>query len=130
MTASPAVLFGNVPKTDPLNLWSPEGLKFQDVATLLDYSHTDLSQLARVTKKSVRLDNRIPKELKQRLEEIANIANLVAAYFEGDAEKTALWFRLPNPMLGGVAPRDMIRHGRYKKLLNFVMSAQEENPES
>jgi hypothetical protein len=38
-----------------------------------------------------------------------------------------LWFKVPNPLLGDVAPRDMIRFGRYKKLLKFIQSALEEN---
>jgi len=38
-----------------------------------------------------------------------------------------LWFRLPNPLLGDVSPRDMIRYGRYAKLQEFVMDALAEN---
>jgi hypothetical protein len=54
----------------------------------------------------------------------------VAGYFEGDIEKTALWFRTPNPMLGNISPRDMIRFGRYKRLLKFVTEAREANTSS
>jgi len=62
-----------------------------------------------------------------RLREIANIANLVAEFFAGDAQKVGLWFEIANPMLGNISPRDMIRIGRYKRLLNFVIVAREEN---
>ena len=56
---------------------------------------------------------------------IANIANLVAEYFDGDAQKVALWFELRNPQLGNISPRNMIRGDRYKRLLNFVLEARE-----
>jgi hypothetical protein len=61
----------------------------------------------------------------ERLRELANIANLVAEYFEGDVQKVGLWFELQNPMLGNISPRNMIRRGRYKRLLNFVLDARE-----
>ena len=48
-------------------------------------------------------------------------------FFEGDVAKTALWFRLPNPLLGDVSPRDMIRYGRYARLQEFVVEALAEN---
>jgi len=119
-------LFNVVPKNDLLNLWSSDGLDYREVSELLEYDKNELSKLAGVAKSSVRFDAKIPRDLKERLEEIAVIANLVAEYFEGDGEKTALWFRMPNPMLGGLAPRDMIRRGRYNKLLNFVVRAHDE----
>jgi hypothetical protein len=38
-----------------------------------------------------------------------------------------LWFEIANPMLGNISPRNMIRIGRLKRLLKFVMTAREEN---
>jgi hypothetical protein len=73
----------------------------------------------------VRFDANIPEPVAERLREIANIANLVAQFFAGDAQKVALWFEIANPMLGNVSPRDMIRIGRYKRLLNFVIDARD-----
>ena len=49
----------------------------------------------------------------------------VAEYFDGDAQKVALWFELRNPQLGNISPRNMIRGDRYKRLLNFVLEARE-----
>ena len=126
MPATYPGLFNVVPKNDLLNLWSSDGLDYREVSELLEYDKNELSKLAGVAKSSVRFDAKIPRDLNERLEEIAVIANLVAEYFEGDGEKTALWFRMPNPMLGGLAPRDMIRRGRYNKLLNFVVRAHDE----
>jgi len=56
----------------------------------------------------------------QRLGEIANICEIVANHFRGDIKKTSLWFQIPNPILGTISPRDMIRVGLYRKLLNIV----------
>ena len=82
-------------------------------------------RLSQVAKSSVRFDAHIPEPVAQRLREIANIANLVAEFFGGDAQKVCLWFEIASPMLGNVSPRDMIRLGRYKRLLNFVIDARE-----
>jgi len=127
MATSSEKLFQNVSKTDPLNFWSTQGLNYRSVSEFLELNANELSKIGGVAKSSVRLDAKIPKDLKDRLEQIANIAGLVAEYFDGDAERTGLWFKTPNPMLGEISPRDMIRHGRYKKLLNFVMQAKSEN---
>jgi hypothetical protein len=59
------------------------------------------------------------------LRELANIAIFVAEYFDGDVQKVGVWFELQNPMLGNISPRNMIRCGRYKRLLNFVLDARE-----
>lgn len=45
--------------------------------------------------------------------------------FKPFAQKVGLWFEIANTMLGNVSPRDMIRIGRYKRLLNFVIEARE-----
>jgi len=121
-------LYANVSQTDPLKFWANHGLElnYSRVTDFLDFDTNALSKLSGVSMRSVRLDNRIPRDLKERLEQIANICNLVAEYFNGDNAKTALWFKTINPMLGEITPRDMIRLGRYKKLLKFVTQARSE----
>jgi len=118
-------LFGNVARQDHLRFRHDGQLDYKKVASFFDLSKKDLSSIAEVEKSSVRFDEKIPADLAQRLDEIANIANLVADVFAGDAEKTALWFKTPNYMLGEVAPRDMIRMGRYKRLLKFIQEARD-----
>lgn len=120
-------LYQNVSRTDPLNFWSSHGLDYRSVTEFLELNTDELSKIGGVAKSSVRFDAKIPKDLKERLEQIANIVGLVAEYFEGDPERTALWFKTPNPLLGEITPRDMIRYGRYKKLLNFVVQASAQN---
>lgn len=59
--------------------------------------------------------------------ELEQLCEQVVGFFEGDLTKAALWFRLPNPLLGDLTPRDMIRYGRYAKLQEFVVEAIAEN---
>lgn len=111
---------------DVLKLWNDEGVAdYKRIAELWQLSKSDLSKLGDVSPSSVRFDINIPQPVAERLHELANIANLVAEFFKGDAHKVGLWFELANPMLGNISPRTMIRAGRYKRLLNFVLEARE-----
>jgi len=116
-----------VARHDSLNFWNNQALNYNKVRDFLEFDRNDLSKIAKVTKSSVRYDDRMPADLKNRLLEIANICNLVSEYFEGNPDKTALWFKTNNPVLGGTSPKDMLRFGRYRKLLNFVLQAKEAN---
>src|SRR5581483_874817 len=120
-----ASIFDTVPRHDRLNFWHQGQVDGRRVIEFLDITTQDLSRIARGAKSSVRFDERMPPPVKERLGLIANICNLVFEFF-GDEAKTALWFKTPNPMLGGVSPRDMIRFGRYNKLLRFVTTALEQ----
>ena len=51
---------------------------------------------------------------------------LIYQYFK-DHKKCLIWMTTINPLLGTYTPNDMIRIGRYKKLLNFVKGALDEN---
>jgi len=117
----------NYARSSQVGIWLKHGLDYRKVSEFLGFDTEELSKIGGVSKRSVRLDSRIPQDLKVRLEQIANICALVAGYFEGDIDKTALWFRTPNPLLGDISPRDMIRFGRYKRLLKFVSEAREAN---
>jgi hypothetical protein len=129
MATSPS-LFGTVADKDYLGFWANQTLNARGVAEFLGLDKRDVAKLAGVAPASVRFDQKIPKEVLERLQEIANICGLVAQFFAGDAAKTALWFKTVNPLLGNISPRDMIRYGRYEKLRRFVMSAMEENAAS
>ena len=59
--------------------------------------------------------------------ELEQLCEHVVGFFEGDVNRAALWFRLPNPLLGDLLPRDMIRYGRYARLREFVTEALAEN---
>lgn len=110
-----------VSKHDYLHLL--EGNTAKKVVDFLDLSRNDVSKAIGIEKDSVRYDKYMPKDLEMRLTEIANICELIARYFEGDIKKTALWFTVKNPALGGVSPRDLILCGRYKNLEKFIKNA-------
>ncbi len=116
-------LFSTVSTVDRLGLYADDAFRPKALTDFLGLSNADVSHIAGVSKKSVRYDAAIPREMMERLEQIGNICNMVAQHFAGDATKTALWFKTKNPMLGDIAPRDMIRFGRYDKLRRFVIGA-------
>ena len=115
----------HIAQRDLLGLYHEGNPDYKRIADLVQLSKADLSKLTGVAKSSVRFDANIPVPVAERLREIANIANLVAEFFNGDVQKVGLWFELANPMLGNISPRNMIRGGRYKRLLNFVLDARE-----
>lgn len=93
------------------------------VAAFLQLDQTDVSRIALVPSASVRWGEDVPRVVKERLGEIGATANLVSDIFRGDVAKTALWFHTKNPLLGGSAPRDMIRLGRHDRLRRFIVAA-------
>lgn len=130
MAISRATLFRTVPERDYLQFWPDSKFDPQRVARFLDLSKADVAKVADVAPASVRFDVKIPKDVLDRILEIANVCSLVAQFFQGDAMKTSLWFKTKNPLLGNISPRDMIRYGRYEKLRRFVMEALDENTAS
>jgi hypothetical protein len=115
-------LFSTVPN-DVLEFGIGPHLKPKAVAEFLDLDNQAVSRISSVAKSSVRWDNNMPTAVRERMEEIAGIVNMVANVFEGDAPKTALWFRTRNPLLGDISPRDMVRLGRYDKLRRFIINS-------
>ncbi len=120
-------LISNIAQEDYLGFWRQPGEQpnYRAVTDFLQIDKEETARIARVATASIRFDHKSPRELAERLEEIANIANRVAALFDGDVQKTALWFRTANPMLGNVSPRDMLRMNRYKRLAKFVAEAEQ-----
>lgn len=120
-------IFSNIPKKDYLSLFDKGEASASKIIGFVGFKKEEIAQAMGVPSSSIRYDERMPQILKDRLRELATLFNLVAQFFEGDATKTALWFQIPNPMLGDISPRDMIRFGRYKKLLKFILNALSEN---
>jgi hypothetical protein len=118
-------LFETVP-ADYLKFGLGEAFHAKRVPDLLGLNKEDVSRLASVSVKSVRYDDAIPVQVRERLEEIANTINMVAQAFDGDIDKTVSWFRARNPLLGDVSPKDMIRLGRYERLRKFIINAMTE----
>jgi hypothetical protein len=40
---------------------------------------------------------------------LERLCDQVVGFFDGDTNRAVLWFRSPNPLLGDLSPRDMIR---------------------
>lgn len=120
-------LFSTSPK-DYLGLFDQNALvDAAKVVKLLKYKREDVSTATNVPLIRVQYEEKkIPIELRERLTEWATALNLVANFFN-DRNKTIIWFSIPNPLLGGMSPRDMIRVGRFKKLFNFIQTALGEN---
>ena len=119
-------IFGTVPE-DYLSLFEKNKPKYDRIVNFLEFKKEDISKATDVPLASIRYDEKIPRELHERLREWAILLNLVAGHFKGDPRKTTLWFTIQNPLLGNVTPRDMIRFGRYKKLFQFIINAIAEN---
>lgn len=125
MSSTPT-LFQTVPKKTYLfeRLGKPE--EYQQVTRFFEFKSDDVARAADISKASVRYDEKMPDELQERLREWATVVNLVAEFFDGNLERTVQWFRMPNPLLGYISPRDMIRSGRFRKLLKFINTAIQE----
>ena len=121
------ILFDTVSKMDHLSLFKNKQPVYNRIKDLLRFKNEDISRATGIPLKSIRFDEDISLEVQERMREWANALNLVAEYFKGDDTKTILWFTTPNPLLGNVTPRDMIRFGRYKKLFKFIFNALAEN---
>lgn len=120
-------IFSNIPKKDYLFLLNKGEACSSKVIEFVGFKKEDVAKATGVPLQSIRYDGRMPQILKDRVTEWANLFNLVAQFFDGDGVKTALWFKTTNPMLGNISPKDMLRFGRYQKLLKFVLNALSEN---
>ena len=119
-------LFGNIPQNDILGFYKNGTPQYKKPVEFLNFRKDDVAVATSTPKSSIRYDLKMPEDLRERLTEWAMAINLVASYF-GDADKTMIWFQVPNPLLGNVSPRDMIRLGRFKKLYKFITTALDEN---
>lgn len=112
---------------DHLSLFKKNKPDYEHIVDFLHLKRGDVARATGLATASVRYDAKMPRELSEILLQWAVLFNKVAEHFKGDVHKTNLWFNVPNPLLGNVSPKDMIRLGRYKKLYSFVVQAIEEN---
>lgn len=112
---------------DLLNFGRGEQFDPKKVVDWMKFDRKAVSIMSSVSPHSVRYDEDIPRAVKERLEDVANLANMVAGIFDGDVDKTLLWFKTANPMLGNISPRDMVRMGRDDRLRKFIVGAIADN---
>ena len=118
-------LLRNVVPPDRLKLLKPNNEPDGErIKSLLSLRNEDVAAATGIN--TIRFDERMPTALKERLIEWAVAINLVADFFKNE-QQTVLWFQTPNPLLGSITPKEMIRRGRFRKLLQFIQTALEEN---
>lgn len=120
-------LFDTVPEKDYGEFFLHGEVDSNKVVKFLNYRKKDVSEATGILSAKIRYEpKKIPPLLLTHIKEWAVAINLVAGFFN-DAQKTALWFQIRNPLLGGFSPREMIRMGRFKKLSKFIQTALDEN---
>lgn len=119
-------LFNTVPKEEVFNFYENGKLDCKKVVNFFGYHTKDVAKATGIPERSIRYDNRIPENLYTHLIEWANAINLVGSFFR-DPQKTVLWFEVPNPLLGNLSPKEMIKLGRFKKLIKFIQQSIDEN---
>ncbi len=126
-TATVNRLFSTVPK-DRFKLLQtnnkPDAKRIAN--SFLNFGNEEVSAATGIPLKSVRFDDRMPDALRERALEWATAINLVGEFFK-DENQTILWFQTPNPLLGSISPKEMIKRGRFRKLLQFIQTALTEN---
>lgn len=127
LAASRFSLFDTVPP-DVMGFGMGASFSAKAVQSFLGLNKDEVSRLAAVSPKSVRFDDAMPEPVRRRLQEIGFTINLVAKVFEGNADKTTAWFQARNPLLGDVAPKDMIRLGRFERLRKFILQTLQATP--
>ena len=119
---SSPTLFQNI-AGDPLNFWRGQALNLRKVRDFANLSNKDISRMAGVAPTSVRFDDKVPVEVLEHMENIANVCNLVFEFFQDDV-KTKLWAADAESAAGqhlpeGHDPRGTlqeaaaVRHGRF-----------------
>ena len=120
-------MFDTVADRDYLGFGAGSHFDPKRVSDVLDLRDNEVSKMTSVPKESIHYDD-LPVEVREHLEQIATTVNMVAGMFDGNTEKTVLWFKTKNPLLGDVSPRDMVRLGRFDRLRKFIIRAMSERP--
>jgi hypothetical protein len=85
-----SALFKTVSNRDSLKFWEGNALNYQKVREFAGIDARDVARLTGLAKSSVRYDAKAPKEVKEHLENIANICNLVFEFFSRRCKNQAL----------------------------------------
>lgn len=113
-------IFSNIPEGDLFGIKSNNHFNYQEAAKFLGMNKKEVAKAAGLSESSIRYDERMPTDLKDFFMELISVLSIVSSQLKQDKEKTRLWFNMPNPMLGGVSPLQMILLGKHKKLMKFI----------
>lgn len=97
-------IFSTVPKKDFLNFFVANQVMTHRVLAFLEI---DLKDFCR-------------HEGKDLAVKWAVLLNVVAQHFDGNKQKTKLWFFIENPVFNWITPREMLLSGQTDKVLKIV----------
>ena len=124
-TKPPAyALFDSIPE-DRLQFGVGRSFDPKRVQSFLGLSKEEVASLAEVSPASVRFDKAMPDAVRQRMLELGLLMNRVAEVFEGDPDKTQVWFRIPNRELANRSPSELIQRGQWEKLRQLTLEASD-----
>ena len=125
-TVSQRHIFNTAPKHDVFGLYNTKrAINYKQVVRTFNFTKKEVSKATRTQVHSVSYENnKIPEEIKEFL---SNMIWLLQTTYEHlqDKNKVIQWLDSPNPICGGYSPKEMIRLGQYKKLINIVSSYAE-----
>ena len=115
-------IFNTVPKNDVFGFYEEGRIKYKEIAKTLDLKRHDISRATRVSIDSVRYEeNKIPGNMKEFMTNMIWLLHVTHEHLK-DKHKVIQWINSPNPVCGGLSPKDMICMGQYKKLVKIVAS--------
>lgn len=113
--------------TNRLGLFTDSGeVLVEKTSDLLDLSQTALAEALGLSVDQIRQE-RLTGKAQERVEQLAMALEYVADTFGGDLTKTLFWIKTPNFNFGGFSPRQLILRGKYKKVIDFILTAKSES---
>lgn len=107
-----------------LGLFSETGdVSVDKTADLLEVPRAELAAALGISSDQIRPE-RLTGKARERLEQLASALEFVSESFDGNETKTLFWIRAPNLNFGGFSPRQLIVRGKYKKVIDFILTAQ------
>lgn len=104
--------FNDVGEVQAERIWDIIGASRTELALGLGFQPDQIRQ------------ERLTGKAKERMEQIGAALEYVSESFDGDEKKTRYWIRTPNLNFGGFSPRQLILKGKFKKVLDFIRTAQ------
>ena len=118
-------IFNTVAKKNIFNLYNNNKIDYQAVADKMNFNRQEVAKAVRIDLSSVKYEEtKIPDEMKVFFQAMILLLNTTHQYLQ-DENKVIQWLDAPNTSCGGYSPKDMIRMGQYKKLVNIVSSYAE-----
>ena len=118
-------LFNTVPKTEHMKFVCNEdgSVNPRELSDFLGLARADLAAIVGVSTDSVRFDDRMSIELREKIAQLANICEIVAGFFDGNQTKTKTWFVVENPCLNNRRPIEMIKSGEIRELGAMIIKS-------